>query len=171
MFSFLDIQVGRVLTDDEVLRINYIIKSRAFRYIAAANEDDLYPECLLTSTNWKSLNERYLLMPDPRSVGFVSEMFVGYEGGYSEGFDEYGHRPSQRRFSDKDRRDREWNTFQAFKGEYARLYGPARQGAAYNLGRVDKSLDSDSLHQHHLELEKGLPLHVKARRGKRASKR
>src|SRR4249919_1247068 len=44
MFNFLNIQVMRRLTEREVLEINFIIKSRAYRYIAAGVEDWLYPE-------------------------------------------------------------------------------------------------------------------------------
>jgi len=39
-----DIQYGRELEEDEVLRINHILKQRATRYIAAVDRDWLYPE-------------------------------------------------------------------------------------------------------------------------------
>jgi hypothetical protein len=44
MKNLLDTQFGRELEEDEVLRINYILKRRATRYIAAAEEEWLYPE-------------------------------------------------------------------------------------------------------------------------------
>jgi hypothetical protein len=44
MFNFLDIQVMRQLNEEEVLQINFILKSRAYRYIAAGREEWLYPE-------------------------------------------------------------------------------------------------------------------------------
>ncbi len=39
MKYFLDIQFGRELEEDEVLRINYILKRLSSRYIAAAEEE------------------------------------------------------------------------------------------------------------------------------------
>jgi hypothetical protein len=44
MFYFPGIQTGRELTDVEVNKINFIIKKRAYRYIAPAGEEWLYPE-------------------------------------------------------------------------------------------------------------------------------
>jgi hypothetical protein len=38
------IQYGRELEQDEVLRVNYILKRRAVRYIAAAEQEWLYPD-------------------------------------------------------------------------------------------------------------------------------
>lgn len=170
MFNFTDIQTKRILTNDEVLRINYIIKKRAFRYIAAVNEADLYPENFLDSTQWRSLNEKYLLMPDPRSVGFGGETIIGYKGGHSDAFDEYGYKPRQKNFSDRSRREQEWETFLAFQGEYARLYGPNRRGISYQLGRLTRGVDDEDFHKYHLELESRLPSHVKSRSNKRARK-
>ena len=53
LFNVLDIQHERYLSEEEVLEINYITKKRAFRYIAAAEEEWLYPEQHLQSTNWR----------------------------------------------------------------------------------------------------------------------
>ena len=39
MFNFTDVQIGRMLSEDEVLMINSIIKRRAYRYIAAAEKE------------------------------------------------------------------------------------------------------------------------------------
>jgi hypothetical protein len=44
IFNFQSIQIGRDLTEDEVLQINLVTKRRAKRYIAAADEEWLYPE-------------------------------------------------------------------------------------------------------------------------------
>lgn len=44
IFKFQDVQVLRRLDEQEVIDINYIIKRRAFRYLAAAKKEWLYPE-------------------------------------------------------------------------------------------------------------------------------
>jgi hypothetical protein len=46
MFSVLDIQTHRFLSEEEVREINFIIKTRALRYVAAGKEEWLYPENL-----------------------------------------------------------------------------------------------------------------------------
>ena len=63
IFNFLSIQIGRKLTEDEVLQINYITKRRANRYIAAAEREWLYPEQRVSTDHWKKLGDGYLLMP------------------------------------------------------------------------------------------------------------
>ena len=62
-------QVGRKLSEDEVLQINYITKRRAFRYIAAAEREWLYPERRVSTDHWKKLGDGLLLMPEPRLSG------------------------------------------------------------------------------------------------------
>lgn len=81
VFSFLSIQIGRKLTEDEVLEINYITKRRANRYIAAAERDWLYPEKQLSSDHWKKFGNGYLLMPEPRLLVMGGEILIGYKGG------------------------------------------------------------------------------------------
>jgi Protein of unknown function (DUF4238) len=65
VFYFPSIQTGRELTEVEVNQINFIIKKRAYRYIAAADEAWLYPERHIPSEHWRKLDDLYLLMPDP----------------------------------------------------------------------------------------------------------
>lgn len=103
MFSFLDIQLWRSLTEQEVLQINYITKMRASRYIAAAEEDWLYPERHLNSTHWSKLGQGWLLMPEPREIHMGGQIYVGYKDGRSESYSEYGHRPEQSGYEDKNR--------------------------------------------------------------------
>src|ERR1700728_1985399 len=52
----LDTQFGRELSEDEVLRINFILKKRASRYIAAAEEEWLYPERHASDRRWSMLD-------------------------------------------------------------------------------------------------------------------
>jgi hypothetical protein len=93
MFKFTDIQTSRSLTQDEVLMINMIMKRRAYRYIAAADKEWLYPERHVSTDHWKKLGDGYLLMPEPRLVLMGGEILIGYKGGHTEAFSEYGHRP------------------------------------------------------------------------------
>jgi hypothetical protein len=81
MFKFQDIQTGRKLTEDEVVAINYIIKTRAYRYVAAAEKSWLYPEEKIGKCRWDKFGADYLLMPDPRSVRFSGEVIIGYDNG------------------------------------------------------------------------------------------
>ena len=116
MFKFTEIQTGRKLNEVEINQINFIIKKRAYRYIAAATENWLYPERNIPSEHWRKLSDRYLLMPDPRSVSFSNEILIGYKDGRSEAFDEYGRRPWHRSYRDQELQEREWQTFHCFSG-------------------------------------------------------
>jgi hypothetical protein len=153
IFNFTHIQTGRSLTDVEVNEINYVIKSRAYRYIAAAKKEWLYPETKIPSQKWDELGQGYLFMPDPRSVTFSSEVIIGYDNKRADFFDEYGRKPWQPDYNNKAERDKEWETFHGFQGEFARVFGPRRRGISFELGRLDKEEDSPDYHAYHLELE------------------
>ena len=153
MFNFLDIQVGRELTDTEVNEINFVIKKRAYKYIAAAKKEWLYPESKITAKNWKDLGLGYLFMPDPRSVTFSTEVIIGYSKGRADFFDEYGRKPWQKDYNNKRQQEEEWRTFHVFQGEFARVFGPRRRGRSYDIGRLDNEEDSPEYHAYHLSLE------------------
>lgn len=146
MFNALSIQEGRKLTEEEVLAVNYIIKRRAHRYIAADEREWLYPERRLKTLQWSKLSGRHLLMPDPRSMTFTSEILVGYESGGADAFDEYGRRPGHIDFRESNRQGYEWNTFNAFVAEYARIYGARRRGLAFEFGERDRAEDGAEYH-------------------------
>jgi hypothetical protein len=55
IFDFTEIQTGRTLSETEVIKINYIIKKRAYRYIAAVEKEWLYPEKYIPYQNWQKL--------------------------------------------------------------------------------------------------------------------
>jgi hypothetical protein len=95
--SMLDIQYGRELEEDEVLRINYILKRRATRYIAAAEERWLYPEKYASTRVWSKLDDDWFLLPNPYKVPFHSQILVGYKDGSAWGMDEYGRPPREER--------------------------------------------------------------------------
>jgi hypothetical protein len=148
LFHLLDIQTLRMLTETEVREINFIIKSRALRYIAAAKEDWLYPERFVTKADWHDFGQGYLLMPDPRSAHYGGETIMMFTGGRSVAVDEYGRHPGQSGYSG-DRRSPgpDWNSYQRFQGEFSRLFGPERRGRACTGTRLDGPRLSDDYFQ------------------------
>jgi hypothetical protein len=171
MFNFTDVQTGRQLEEIEVNQINFIMKRRAHRFIAAAQEEWLYPEPNIPSDHWRKLDDRYLLMPDPRCLYMGGQIIIGYEGGGGETFDEYGRRPGQKGFR-KDADATESRTLRAFQGEFARLFGPTRRGVNDGPGGRHDKVDDPDFHQYHLDLEKkNLPTGFKQRRGTRSIKK
>ncbi|MCX5905253.1 MAG: DUF4238 domain-containing protein [Proteobacteria bacterium] len=153
IFNFTDIQTLRYLNEQEIREINFIIKSRAYRYIGAAEAEWLYPEKHVTKSDWYQYGNGYLLMPDPRSATYGGEIIIGHRDGTASAFDEYGHRPLEEGYRDEvDEKD--WGTFHRFQGEFARLFGPYRRGRAFNTMRLDKERDDDDFYQYHLRLEK-----------------
>jgi len=165
MFDFRQIQTERLLTEVEVCEINYVLKKRAHRYIAAAQKSWLYPEKDIPSKYWNRLGKGYLFMPDPRSVTFSAEVVIGYDDKKSDSFDEYGRKPWNPEYGDKQRQDKEWKTSGAFKGEFARVFGPKRRGRAFSFGVLENEEDSLENHAYNLELERKLkPKHAKRKR-------
>jgi hypothetical protein len=153
LFNFMQIQTGRKLTDIEINEINFIIKKRAYRYIAAANKEWLYPEEKISTHYWNKLGNGYLLMPDPRSVTFSPEVVIGYNNGPADIFDSYGRKPWYPDYDNKKESDIEWNTFHAFQGEFARVFGPRRRGQSFENCRLDEAEDNPDYHSYHLSLE------------------
>jgi hypothetical protein len=106
------IQTGRYLSEREVQTVNFILKNRARRYIAAAELDWLYPEKQLPTRLWNKLGDQFFLMPDPRKVPFILDTIVGYKEGYSWGIDEYGRSPQKNSTETTTLREKEWIRFQ-----------------------------------------------------------
>jgi hypothetical protein len=151
MFKFTDIQVERKLTEDEVLMINMIIKRRAYRYIAAANKEWLYPERHVSSDHWKKLGDGYLLMPEPRLIHIGGEILIGYKGGGGEAFSEYGHRPWQKGYKDEARFKRESQSLYRFQAEWALLRGARYTAEDYGFMRQNRHVDSKEAMERHRE--------------------
>lgn len=115
-----DTQFGRQLEEDEVLRINYILKRRATRYIAAAEEKWLYPERYASTTNWSRIDDDWFLLPNLYKVPFTSEILVGSKGGPSWAMDEHGRHPGNPKYKDQELHAKEWVTHELTKREWAR---------------------------------------------------
>jgi Protein of unknown function (DUF4238) len=148
VFKATDIQRERFLTEEEVLQINYILKMRAHRHIASIERDWLFPEKRLKSTHWSKFGDGYLLMPDPREVHMGGEIYVGYEDGRSEAWNEYGHRPWHRGFKDERRYARESQALRKFQAEFAALYGPTQRGWSEQFHNKGPRTYSDEYHGH-----------------------
>lgn len=155
IFDYRKIQTFRHLNEQEVREINFITKSRAFRYVAAGREEWLHPEKYVSKSHWNTYGDGYLLMPDPRSIMYGTEIMIGHGDGSVSEYDEYGRRPWQPGYTGSDQDvDDDWGTFSRFQGEFARLFGPERRGRAINGLHLDNERDDDEYHQFHLSLEK-----------------
>lgn len=156
IFKYTEIQVERHLSEQEVLEINYIIKKRAHKYIAAAEENWLYPEAKLTSDQWHSFGNGYLLMPDPRSIHWGGTIMWGNNDGTGGAMDEYGRQPWESDFEEKATQEREYKTLPWFQGEFAAMVGPFRRGRSdpTSMNKIESERDSDEHHQYHLGLRK-----------------
>jgi Protein of unknown function (DUF4238) len=152
IFKLTEVQLLRTLSEEEVRQINFIIKSRAYKYIAAEKEEWLYPEKYVSKSDWNNFGYGYLLMPDPRSVVFSGEiMWGGPNGGGA--MDEYGRHPWDLNYSKESKEHKEFDTLHRFQGEFARLFGKKRRGRAFNFTELDEEFDSDEYHQIHLDQE------------------
>ncbi|PWS33354.1 DUF4238 domain-containing protein [Pedobacter paludis] len=78
----------RHLSEKQVLEINYLIKQRAARYIAAEKKEWLYPESQLT-IDWSDL-KKTLLPPKNKVYEFGGEMFWGTRDGKTYSQDAFG---------------------------------------------------------------------------------
>ena len=81
------------------------------------------------------------------------EVYIGYEGGGSEGWNEYGQRPWQKGFKDDKRFAEESRALYRFQAEWAAMHGPEFSGTSSHWHRKDDGphVTSDEYHQHLLE--------------------
>lgn len=154
IFKYHDIQTLRFLNEHEVREINFVIKSRALRYIAAAKENWLYPEKYISKSNWNTYGGGYLFMPDPRPIHVGGQVFLGYEGGRTDAFDAYGRKPWDPEFNQEFEERRESATLYQFKSDFANKFGPYRRGRTFNGIHLDPEKDSDDIHEYYLGLGK-----------------
>ncbi len=86
----------RSVSEKQVNQINYILKKRSQKYIAAADPEWLFPEKNLTTTNWRSF-DKTLLPPKSGLFGFGGEVFIGgKDGKLIMTQDEYGRKPTNK---------------------------------------------------------------------------
>ena len=86
----------RKLSNQEVARINYVLKARARRYIAAGRKEWLYPERSV-SGSWGELRTT-LLPPNDELWHFGGEMFAKFNDGHVYYQDEFGRTEPPRDF-------------------------------------------------------------------------
>lgn len=79
---------SRQLNEDDVKKINYIIKARARKYIAAPEKEWLYPEKDIKS-DWSQLREPLLPQKD-ELWKYGGEMIIGFEDGSTHYQDAFG---------------------------------------------------------------------------------
>lgn len=151
MKSMQDIQFGREFGEDEVLRINYILKRRATRYIAAAEEKWLYPELHGSTTNWSKLDDDWFLFPHLWKVPFTREITVGYQDGSAWASDEHGRHPGDPKYKDKELRDREWHSRIWAQREWAKKRAGRSLAHIEDFTRADRV--ADEMMQEYLEQE------------------
>jgi hypothetical protein len=90
----------RKLSGQAVAQVNYVLKARARRYIAAGRKEWLYPEEIV-SDPWGELRKT-LLPPKDELWHFGGEMFARFEDGHVHYQDEFGRTEKQRDFLRKD---------------------------------------------------------------------
>ena len=143
MFNFLEIQTRRPLAEEDVLKINCIIKRRAYRYIAAGREEWLYPERHVRF-NWRLVGDEHLLMPDPRSLRPGAEIVVGYSSGATEAMDTFGRRPGDRGFGHEARSAQEIHAHRRWCDEFERMFGAKRRGCSWEDRNVQRAAVRDA---------------------------
>lgn len=153
VFNFFEVQTNREVEELEVRQINFILKSRAYRTIAAAREEWLYPEEYVSKSDWAGFGQNYLLMPDPRGLHAGGEVMLGYEDGSGEAFDVFGRRPWEPDYAEYGSIAEQQRPLQKFQGEFARRFGPRRRSRSFSVGSLEGEVDSDEMHQYHLDLE------------------
>ena len=124
VFDLREIQTGRELAECDVLALNYIIKKRARRYVAAARKEWLYPEQHLATSHWSKLGSQYFLMPDSRLVKFSTELLIRYKSGAVFAADEYGRMPNDNDPYVKRQRAHEWKANLRSHKTFEKLRGP-----------------------------------------------
>ncbi|MFS8147639.1 DUF4238 domain-containing protein [Rhizobium sp. BR 249] len=90
---------SRKLNDIEVARVNYIVKARARRFIAAGREDWLYPERVVTDS-WADLRHT-MLPPEREHWRFGGEMYAKMETGEVYYQDQFGRTEKPRDYLQK----------------------------------------------------------------------
>jgi hypothetical protein len=123
LFDIRKVQTGRPIPEHYVQAINFIIRSRARRYVAAAQKEWLDPEKFLKTTMWDKLGDKFFLMPDPRKVPFTTGFFGLRKDGTRWASDEYGRFPQDNDPNVKAMRDKERREFEKAKKAWDDQFG------------------------------------------------
>ncbi|MCI5121032.1 MAG: DUF4238 domain-containing protein [Candidatus Electrothrix sp. AUS4] len=92
-----DIIRERDFNEQQVLTVNYILKSRAQQFIAAAKKDWLYPEKYLKKRDWRNFDKTFV-SKSVKLLGRDGEIFIGGEDGNLLAYqDEFGRKPNSRK--------------------------------------------------------------------------
>lgn len=128
-----DIIWNRKLSSDDVIKINFIIKNRADKYIAASNPDLLFPEKTNKKIDWNNIKKNDFLLPDPRELMIASEWVAGFKDGHSEGTNDYGQFEDDKEALSA--RDKESQILRQRQEYYNKRYGELghRPAPFYNL--------------------------------------
>jgi hypothetical protein len=90
----------RKLTNEEVIRVNRVLKGGAKRYVAAGKEEWLYPENS-TAETWADLRDTFL-PPENGLWHFGGEIYVRYDSGKVRYQDAFGRTEKEREFLKKE---------------------------------------------------------------------
>ncbi len=137
LISMFDIIRCRKMTDTDVIKVNFIIKNRADKYICASNKEFLYPEKMNKRIDWNNIGKNDFLLPDPRDLSFSTQWVIGNDDGFVCGGNEYGQP------FDNDKtivcRDKENTVLQERRLYYDRRYGPLNRLPAYAQNHKDNT--------------------------------
>ncbi len=89
----------RKLTSQEVGQVNYVLKGRARRYIAAGRKEWLYPEKTVYGS-WAEFRQTFL-PPNDELWNFGGEMYAKFKDGHVHYQDEFGRTEKERDFLKK----------------------------------------------------------------------
>jgi Protein of unknown function (DUF4238)/SEC-C motif len=92
---------SRKFSRDEVIAINFLLKRRAHKFIAAGNKSWLYPEQQFTG-DWSSIGK--VLLPKHELWKFGGEIYVGYKDGSVYYQDEFGRTSGSHKYLQKKRK-------------------------------------------------------------------
>jgi hypothetical protein len=76
------------LNNDEVIAVNWLIKERAFRFIASYNKEDLFPEKLVKDIAVANIED--IILPEAHMIAEVGNSYYGTTSGKCFGVDTYG---------------------------------------------------------------------------------
>jgi hypothetical protein len=92
----------RTVARDDVVSINYLLKARARKYIAASEKDWLYPEKAIRGA-WAAIG-KILLPPADELWHFGGEVYVGYKDGSTYYQDAFGRTSDSHKYLQKKNR-------------------------------------------------------------------